>query len=271
MEYGLAVMALGKADLKVLDQVQRAALRTMFSVGKTTSNAALEELAAVPPMRVRAEMLKLSWTTRLAGLDGAFMVAHAKQDYGRSKNPESVFARPSTAADLIYERIVRDETAWRALKIAVRADRKSRLRQVQEERIVEITCERQREVPEQVQWTHPTTFKSIDRVPSRAGRRLLELWSLRRLVGRPEPCRRCSRPATIDHLSECLGLSLAELMAKKDLEEAALGLAMASVFCLGRTSNCRAELRSHFWGTFPRPLPELVRPFWQDGELADPG
>ena len=57
MEYGLQLKLLPKTTLDDLQKVQNLALRTMFSMGKTTSISAMHRLAQIETMQTRNEML----------------------------------------------------------------------------------------------------------------------------------------------------------------------------------------------------------------------
>lgn len=65
MEYGIALRILETKQVQQLQKAQNMALRTMFSVPRTTSCNAMMKLALVPPMKLRNQILNIGFACRL--------------------------------------------------------------------------------------------------------------------------------------------------------------------------------------------------------------
>lgn len=78
-----------------------------------------------------------------------------------------------------------------------------------------------------------TTAKVIDRFPDRHVRRVLHLWTLRKLVGRPKECKRCGSLGTPEHIKGCSGLDPTLLLIAGQYLEAAKAIVEICRWCLG--------------------------------------
>jgi Reverse transcriptase (RNA-dependent DNA polymerase) len=93
MEYGLQLQLLPKYQLEVLQKVQNQALRTMFSMGKKTSIAAMHRLAQLETVETRNEVINARFFEKIHAAENREILAHRIWDatFTRSKMRKNSF------------------------------------------------------------------------------------------------------------------------------------------------------------------------------------
>lgn len=239
LEYGLQLVKPNAKEMQMLERTQLHALRTMCSVGRSTSGAALLELAGLESMEQRWQLLNAAWTIRTEGLGEQYMVHAGWAAHGQRKLRNSSFGHASKNPTMAA---YRSATIWAGEGRVEPKRRKQILRELGKREQEKERWERRARKATQVAHIRRDAGREIDRVQSKGARRLLVLWLLRRLVGRPEWCKRCLRgKATYQHVQECVEKDVDGAVKAGRWRVAALWLAEISEECLGRSGRARVE------------------------------
>lgn len=206
LEYGLALIKPTATILKIVEGVQYRALCTMFSVSGTTSRAALLGIVGIQSMRQRMTELNAMWSTRVERRRNGFMIHEARKAYDRRGTRRSVF-KLAESNPMATE--YRDRTVWAGIRVADDAQRIDMVKEIRRGH---------RRKDRESLWTGDTaqqmegisrrvgaTAQTIDTCVTRRCRRMITLWMLRKIPGRPRLCLNCNLlgRTTRAHVMEC--------------------------------------------------------------------
>jgi hypothetical protein len=233
LEYGLQLIKLAGRTSQRLESAMHHALRTMFGVGRGTSGAALLELAGEESMQQRALALNAAWATRTAQLGETFMVHHGRAAHNQRAIRGSAFAGEQRNAHMAR---YRDATVWSGRDSRKPpGERRELLRDIRREEKAAEREQRRILKAHQAEHIRPDAGRAIDGVEGRSARRLLVLWLLRRLIGKPAPCQRClADRATYRHVQACTGHAVDAAVKAGHWTQAAQWIAAIAAECLGR-------------------------------------
>lgn len=245
-EYGLAIIPPSAKMMALLERVQYRALCAMMSVSPTTGSNALHALTGVQSMRQRWIELSASFWRRTTRLGNQFMVYHARSAHARRDVKTSVFhdevkrnsmVRRYTAATFGQPHMEDDESIA-LMKEMRKKDRFNDRCQLW------IDPARKHQV-ELIEFRRYRTARWVDGLLGRQGRRVVYLWILRRLIGKPRPCLNClCALGTNQHVQQCTGLNVDLMIKRRQYVLAAELIADICRQCLGRPmGKLRTELR----------------------------
>lgn len=218
-EYGLQVIKPTQKILRLLASTQHYALCTMFGVGNTTGRRAVEGLAEVESMHDRCQRLNASWVLRTEGLGKNFLIHDGRKAAERRLYSKSAFAIERKNPLLAR---YRDLTIWKGLSRLTTKQRKDMLRKIHQEKDKDSSTRHM--------------ARKIESIQSQSIRRLMTLWILRRLIGKPETCKACMlNRATYEHVQHCLNKPVDELIKQGKWRQAAKAVVAISAQCLGRS------------------------------------
>jgi hypothetical protein len=253
LEYGLQLLEPSGAVLRILERVQYQALCAMFSVSRNTSRAALHGLAGVQSMKMRVWELNAMWQARVEQLPAGFMIREARKEHARRKVAKSVFL--AAKKNPVYEeyRRTRENTApgaepadeeehqWRSILESQRA----RWRGDERKTLWETSSTQLEGIRER----KDETAKMIDGCATRRCRRMVTLWVLKRIPGKPKPCPNCrgAERTSRRHVLECCQVDPTTRLAGGQILAALEEISVILRKCLGWTTSklTRDIIREH--------------------------
>ena len=253
LEYGLQLLEPSGTVLRILERVQYQALCAMFSVSRNTSRAALHGLAGVQSMKMRVWELNAMWQARVEQLPAGFMIREARKEHARRKVAKSVFL--AAKKNPVYEeyRRTRENTApgaepadeeehqWRSILESQRA----RWRGDERKTLWETSSTQLEGIRER----KDETAKMIDGCATRRCRRMVTLWVLKRIPGKPKPCPNCrgAERTSRRHVLECCQVDPTTRLAGGQILAALEEISVILRKCLGWTTSklTRDIIREH--------------------------
>ena len=260
LEYGLQIMEPCGEVFNVLRKAQLYALRVMFSVGRNTSEAALHALSGIVSIAQRCCELNAGWMTRVSRLGKGFMVREAHIAHQRRRLPKSTFC-VAEKNKMVQE--YRKETIWSG------AGRPSEEENIRILRRIRTKC---RKADRSDLWTKkPTQVGQIDRKPTvtsllidmligQRSRRLITLWVLKKLIGKPKDCLNCNGASKTsrEHVQTCLDVYPTTHLNMRRPVEALKAVLQISRRCLG-FSQMDPDIRLEEAGERQRELERQAR------------
>jgi len=236
LEYGLQILDPDLEALKILEKAQYKALCVMFSVSENTSKAALLGITGIQSMRQRMNELNMMWALESNSKGEGFMLNEARKAQTAKKIKRSVF------------QVQAKNPLWKELE-NIHNPTMEVIKQIKR---------RHREKERNTLWAKDSmegirrrkgqTARFIDSCTSRRCQRLLTLWLIRKLPGKPEPCRGCNLGGrtTREHLKICNQIDPSSRMYDGQVLRALEELLKVTM-CLGRpTSKLNRDLiREH--------------------------
>jgi hypothetical protein len=245
LEYGLQIIAVRKKLMDRIERVQHWALCTMFGVSHNTSDVALRALTGIQSMKLRVKELNAMYMTRVEAKRGAYMVREAQRAHDRKGVRGSVFA-VAERNPMVWE--YRRTTVWQGKRLVPEEERKERVKEIRKEERRKERTEMFKKHPDQVAGIKEEkgkTASEIDELGSRRLRRLVYLWLLKKIPGKPGDCRKCRARTTRTHVVDCAERNpTAELMQGRVMD-AAKSIAKILENCLGMGTLEQELIREH--------------------------
>lgn len=245
-EYGLAIIPPSERMMEMLQRVQYRALCAMMSVSPNTGSNALHALTGVQSMRQRWRELSASFWRRTTRLGSQYMVYHARRAHENRNVRSSAFHKEVERNVMIQQYKARTfgRTLEEELSIGT-------MKQIKQSARFADRCEMwvdpsKKLQVELIEFQRYRTVTWVDTLLGRQARRLVYLWILHKLVGRPRPCLNCLESlASFRHVQECMGLNVDRAIKERKYVLAADMIGQISWACLGRPlGNLRSELEA---------------------------
>jgi len=252
MEYGLAIMPKKMAVLHCLQKAQNKFLNKMMGTHKACSRS-LHSFLMCQSMFLRHAELSARWGCALVFKTGQhFLVASARAAYTRLKRAASSFyyidnshSIRNYVLELCREHRLLGDRRWRKkydiVKEIYRFGEADMARQQSLRKNAIILCEDL--IPRQAYAIGKCKYKK---------RRVLELYLIGRLIGKPFNCLRCGARAHQRHMVECAGFDVDSAYRNKNLAGAYLNLRSCLI-------ACHPEARARYSRFF-----SARQPIWRD-------
>lgn len=198
-EYCLCIMPYNAHRLNLLDRLQHECLCALFSVSKNTSKATLRALTGVPSMHQRWRELTARWAFRTRGKNEFHMITVARKNSKRHLKRRSCFSNLEGNPILATYDGIHESNEKYSLDDAILFHRYEHLKSEKGKswRIAEICLRFD---------CKPSLLYQLSRTP-RLKARLLELWMLGKIPGKPKRCLLCNSDSQgWRHLANCSGI-----------------------------------------------------------------